>query len=126
MINFLNIISNNTSYVGWGNTNLTAGYQVGSQNVYLSSGTELQIGLAWLASATLSGNNVYLTNYDLYLYDSYGALVASSTLTNSSVELIRYTATTAGTYTMVVYQSGSKTSTIGAETIYLTYQRIYS
>ena len=130
MINFENMLSGSLSSLSWINTNVYSGYQVGTQNVYLNSGTEIQIGMNWLASvngAEINGNisiepdDIYLTNYDLYLYDPYGILVASSTLINSSTELIRYTATTSGMYRIVAYQNGARTTTISADEIYVTY-----
>lgn len=72
----------------------------------LSRKDDVQISAFWSATYSTSDKLAYVTNYDVYLYNSSGTLVASSTLDYGSNEFIRYTAPSAGEYTVKVYQNG--------------------
>jgi len=69
--------------------------------IYLASGETVNIYMTW-DDWTSSDQD-----YDLYLYDSFGTIVASSTGNQSGTqqptEVISYTATSAGYYEIVVY-----------------------
>jgi len=94
-------------------SNDSSNVEVLSRQVSLQSGDSIQIGLSWLIDTNAapgvptSVSQIYVTDYDLYLYDSNGNLVASSETADSSTEMIRYTATISGSYDIVVYQYGS-------------------
>lgn len=86
-------------------------------SISLSKNDELQVGLAWSAEFN---NLCYITNYDIKIYDPNGILVCSSTLdANNSVELVRYTIPSTGTYTIAVYQNGIMPSQIANDYISL-------
>lgn len=86
-----------------------------SLNVHVSSGKELQVSAAWLVSTNGStsgtggqcANEIYVTDYDLLVYNSQGTLVAYSELFDNNVEMIRYNVTSSDTYRIVVRQWSS-------------------
>ena len=85
----------------------TPGVSVRSNSIYMETGKEIQIALSWVVYATPAAysstlGSVYCPNYNLYLYDPSGNLVACSTYTEGNIEFIRYTTTTSGTYHVVV------------------------
>jgi hypothetical protein len=133
IIDFTRMI--NSDYVSLTNSNSSAGVNVISKEITLNAETEIQIGLLWLMATgdpiIVNDTNkneqypaviqLYLTDYNLYLYDSSYNIVASSTLVNSNTELIRATISTSGTYTIVVYQNGVKHSGNPSDTLSLVY-----
>ena len=77
------------------NDNGSGSTMVYRKNITLSAGDEICITAAWLAEATpvpigQAGGNVNISNYNLYLNTSAGA-VAASIFTSNNVEYIRYT-----------------------------------
>jgi len=86
---------------------------VWTQYIYLEQGQEIQVGLSWLVSTVPSSSSnegeLYLTDYNLYLFDPSdpdftGMAPATSQLTNSNVEMLRYTATVDGVYVVRIYR----------------------
>lgn len=116
----------NTSYFRLSNDNKQSQYTRARQDVYWTANQEIQIGLAWvvyigLNSAGTQVDEIYNTAYHLRLYDPDGTLVASSTLANCNVQLIRYTAPTSGNYQITVFQSGSQAEEIDWDYLAVTY-----
>ena len=111
---------NSSVYQNKANTNATAKTKVISKNVYLSAGTEVQIGLGWLVTVDLDEEEVYVTDYDLRIYDSSGNLVKSTYLTNTNIEMIRTSITSSGTYTIVAYQYGTMNDNVNIDWMSLT------
>ena len=95
------------------NTNGTSRSEVKRINISMERGEKLQVGLSWFVTAVntsttdINISNVLLTDYDLRIYSSSGALVKSSALVHSNTEMIRYTATENDVYTIVIYQYSS-------------------
>ena len=111
---------NSSIYQNKSNTNTTAKTNVISKSVYLSAGTEVQIGLGWLVTVDLDEEEVYVTDYDLRIYDSSGNLVKSTYLTNTNIEVLRTTITSSGTYTIVAYQYGTMDDNVSRDWMSLT------
>ena len=111
------------------NRNTGSGYSIITQDIYLQSGTDLQIGSAWFSktSTTLEGNRVIVsettvTDYNIYLVNTAGYVtMASSTLSSSNVEMIRYHVELSGTYKIIVYQSGNMHENNTNDWVYLHY-----
>lgn len=103
----------------------SSGTQIASISLSLSTGQDLQVGLAWYMYY-LTGNTAgYLTNYDLRILNSSGSIVARSSIAGySNVEMLRYTATSSGVYRIVIYQTGSMNSNIPGEKVSVAY-RVY-
>ena len=123
MINFAGMLSAIDNCVTLINRNSTAGVEVISQNVYLNAGDSINIALSWLVPADdtpVSSSDVYLTDYDLRLYNPSGSQVASSLL-NSNTEFIRTTVALSGTYRIVVYQYSEKHPYNGGDCMALVY-----
>ena len=100
----------------------TAGTQLGSTSVGLTAGSELQVALAWFAHYTLGDTAVYISNYDVRIYNSDGRIVASSVIPAfTNVEMLRYTVETDGTYRIVVYLYENMNSNIPGETVHMAY-----
>ena len=75
-----------------------------TRNMFLSSGETFKTCLAWTAYTNGSTNSASLTNYDLYLYDENGNLVASSLSTNSNIELLQHYISEDGEYVLKIKQ----------------------
>ena len=112
------------------NTNGTRLSEVNRINVSMEKGEKLQVGLSWLVTAvnasisSVNISNVLLTDYDLEIYSSSGALVKSSELIYSNTEMIRYTANENDIYTIVIYQYNSIASGNYGDWIALSYNII--
>lgn len=103
------------------NQNRTAGIELMSKELYVPIGTTLRISLAWIVTVDRDNEVIYLTDYDIRLYDPSGALVATSNLGNSNIERITKTITQAGTYRIVVYQFGAMNQNVTADWMSLSY-----
>lgn len=80
-----------------------------TKTVYISSGSRIKVALFWLLNSN-KGTNIEITDYDLRLQNSSGTtLKAASSINN--LEIIEYTVSTSGYYTIVVYQYSSKKTT---------------
>lgn len=97
-------------------------------SISLAKNSELQASLAWFAvinkNATNNSliENCYITNYDLRLYSESGELLCESALNEkNNVELIRYTAPTAGNYILSIYRNGTMPLEIEKDYIGVTY-----
>lgn len=100
-----------------------AGTQVASYSIVLPAGKQLQVALVWYIYFEEQVNSTgYLTDYDIRIYNSSGALVAVSAIPAfTNVEMLRYTVETADTYRIVVYQRNSMDVHIPGETVHLAY-----
>ena len=90
----------------------------------LRKGDELQVAISWLVTATstaANGMTVTCLDYDLVIEGPDGNIKASSILSSSNVELIRYKAETGGTYTIKVYPIFSNSDMPDDVCIALTY-----
>lgn len=103
------------------NTTHTSGSDIISTSLYLTAGTEIQIGLAWLVTSDTEADAVYVTDYDLRIFDSEGNRVDTSLLANSNIEMLRITIPESDTYKIVVYQWGTMNSNVNGDWIALTY-----
>ena len=93
-----------------------------SQEISLSKNENFQAAISWFAYKPLGIDAVYINNYDLHLYDSNGNLVCNSSLSSpSTVEMIRFKASSAGNYTLKVFQNGSNDPNISYDAISLTW-----
>ncbi len=101
------------------NKNKTSNTTIITEQVHLTAGTEIQVGLSWLVTADTSNQEIYNTDYDLRLITPSGATVLSSL--SSNVELIRYSVPDTGTYTIIVLQKGEMDETISGDRINLSY-----
>lgn len=82
------------------------------KDIYLTAGQTVRIAAAWQRNATLDIDNFLwwetgrtyssdtLADLDIYLYDSNGSWKASSTDSPGNVEIITFTATTSGYYSL--------------------------
>ena len=100
------------------NSNKTANYDVASYVVYLHHGDVIQIGLSWLIETTpvlpnnsvypTSVSGIYVTDYDLLLYDSSMQLLSPLPPSYGNDEIVRYTANTSGYFTIVIRQNSAQ------------------
>ena len=99
------------------------GTEIISVNVSLSKNQILNAALASVVYVSSDYSNLYITNYDLHIYDSNNMLIASSSSISSlnNVELIRFKASVAGTYRVVVYQYGTHHANNSRDWLSLTY-----
>lgn len=104
-----NVLSQNTYY--------TTSNQLITFDFYpLTTGTKT-IAIAWLKQNTGTGTNHEtitdntFSDFDLYVYDSNGQLLASSTSSYNSVEMVRFNATTTAKYTVKIRKITGGTAT---------------
>lgn len=94
-----------------------------SKSIYLNKGDTVRISLAWLVDSNNETNPNIVTDYDLKLCDSNNSSVMVSVSAKNNIELIEYTATTSGSYTINAVQYGDKKSDktdYGAMCYYIT------
>jgi hypothetical protein len=111
------------------NEGSSLGYEVIGQDIDLEAGTELQVAVAWLVEVSGTASqysisnvtDVYLTDYDLIIYDSYGNVLAESDLIDSNIEMIRIDIAFSGTYRIAVEQWSTKDPDSHGEYVALTY-----
>ena len=108
-------------YRNIGNSSKTSQKERISEQVFFAPGTVVEIGLAWLVEVDLEEEEVYVTDYDLRIYDSSGNLIAGSYLISSNVEKVRVTITKADTYKIVVFQCTAMDDNVSCDWISLTY-----
>lgn len=120
IIDLERMIDNNVFTVEY-NTTHASGNDIISTSLYLTAGTEIQIGLAWLVTSDPDANAVYVTDYDLRIFDSEGNRVDTSLLVRSNIEMLRITIPESDTYKIVVYQWGTMNSNVDGDWIALTY-----
>lgn len=115
VINAVNAV-NSLSTMALQSTNYTTTASEISYNFYPQTKGYKTIVISWLMRATGSGTNhatittPSLTNFDLYVYDYNGNLVASSTSTVNNVEFIRFNASTTSMYTVKIVRRSNTTS----------------
>ena len=110
-----------TSCTNQFNTNHLSESVILNKYVSLSGGTDIQIGLGWIIDVIPEDESIFVTNYDLILYDVANSVVTSTQLTDSNVEMIRCHITTAGVYRIVVYQTLPMEASVVGEWMTLTY-----
>ena len=111
------MIDNNVFTVEYNTT-----HDIISTSLYLTAGTEIQIDLAWLVTSDPDANAVYVTDYDLRIFDSEGKRVDTSLFAKSNIEMLRITIPESGTYKIVVYQWGTMNSNVDGDWIALYIQ----
>jgi|GEM_PF-3257223 len=85
--------------------------------LYVMADTDIQIVLTWLAKATpvpynQSGGDCYVPDYNIYLYNPSGLVVAQSLYSDGNVELLRYVASVSGTYKLKIVANENVSQTI--------------
>ena len=106
------------------NDDHTPGKRVITLSEYLSAGTNIQIGLAWLVtiySEVEGEEEICVTDYDLQMFDSSGNIMHSSTLSKSNVEMLRISISKNDTYKIVVYQWSEMSQNVDMDWMAITY-----
>ena len=85
------------------------------QNAYSKS--YHQTPVTWLVKATpvpynQSGGDCYVPDYNIYLYNPSGLVVAQSLYSDGNVELLRYVASVSGTYKLKIVANENVSQTI--------------
>ena len=75
-----------------------------SKNVTLTAGETFKACLAWTSYTNGSISSLKVSNYDLYLYDSEGNVVATACSTDSNIELLQYYVEEGGEYVLKIRQ----------------------
>ena len=71
---------------------------------------KIKICLTWFADATGDPDETTFNDYDIRIYDGNGTYVATSTATESNLEILEYRAARNHTYTIKIYQYDTITS----------------
>lgn len=98
-------MSNALSFANCGDTHYKD--YLRKKTVHLTEGQTLKAAIGWFGnkkSKSSTGDSV--TDYDLHLLDSAGNVVKSAASAKNNVELLEYTASTSGDYTLGVFQYG--------------------
>lgn len=110
----------NLHYMERNKETVTSNSFVWQNTISFNKNDDLQMAAFWSAIYNTNDRLTYVTNYDLYLYNSSGILVASSTLDYGSNEFIRYTVPSTGDYTVKIYLNGDITEEVSNDVIGLS------
>jgi subtilisin family serine protease len=89
------------------NYNGRSGNIIHTRTVDLTGGTRFKCSIAWTAYATGDVSRTKFTNYNIYLKDSEGNILAVANSTNSCIELITCIIPEDGTYKIEIEQIGT-------------------
>jgi hypothetical protein len=89
------------------NYNGRSGSIIHTRTVELTGGTRFKCSIAWTAYATGDVSRTKFTNYNIYLKDSEGNILAVANSTNSCIELITCIIPEDGTYKIEIEQIGT-------------------
>lgn len=89
------------------NVNGRTGVYIHTKTLELTAGTKMRFSIAWTAYTNGQVSSLKYTNYDLYLFDADGNIVATANSTNANIELITFTVPTTGTYKLKIKQLGT-------------------
>ena len=104
--NCMNIVKNENYDFGY----FTPQFSVSNDQIQLNGQKNVRISLAYAINT--DNYNLTLDNFDIYLYNSSGTLVGSSTTTYNNVEIIDVYIPTTGTYTLKIVRTSSTNRTI--------------
>lgn len=104
MFNYQNIVDNfSTAYYIENRTG--AGSSVfRTTEVYLTYGQTIRAAITTVAKSDGTVNGIEFTDYDILLYNNKGSVVAIGNSWNSTIDMLTYTATKSGYYTIEIYQ----------------------
>ena len=84
-------------------------------SITATQGKVVRVCLFWLRQNSVSDHSSggvtvgAMSNLDLYVYNQYGTLVASSSTIHSNFEIVQFVPTVSGTYTIQIQDSGGRT-----------------
>lgn len=76
--------------------------------IYLYQGDVIQASLSWIVNSNKSTTINFVTNLNLYVYNSSNSLVAYSNSSYNNIEYVHFTVPATGYYYFKAYQVGSK------------------
>lgn len=96
-----------------------------AESVSLNSDDELVVALAWERVATRNPDDSFnqspIVNLGIQIKDSSGIIVAETTVVDNNIEMIRFTPTTSGTYTIEIIAYEDATSISNYSYSYVIY-----
>lgn len=101
-----NIVKNESYDFGY----FTPQFTLSNDQLQLTGQKNVRISLAYALNT--DNYNMTLDNFDIYLYNSTGTLIGSSTTTYNNVEIIDAYIPTTGTYTLKIVRTSSTNRTI--------------
>ena len=109
VFNYGNMVDN-MSYSGmtYSSGTVAINQAVYTKTVYVESGKTFRVAMATIADSDGTVSGISFTDYDLFIYDPNGRLVACANSIDSIIELIEYKTTTSGTYTIQITQASSR------------------
>lgn len=81
---------------------------IASKEVYFRKNDTMRVSLAWIVDSNDKTNIDFVTDYDLYIFNSKGERVAVSQSSGNNIELIEKTVPEDDFYTIKVFQWSSK------------------
>lgn len=93
------------------NTSGTQSTYLNTTQVYLTAGTKIKASLFWMLNSNNS-TTIEMTDYDLRFLNSSGTILKSASSSGNNLEMIEYTVTSTGYYSLSVYQYSAKKTTM--------------
>lgn len=104
LFNYKNMIDNYSTAYYIENRTGSGDSTFRTTEVYLKYGQTIRTAITTVAKSDGTVNGIEFTDYDICLYNNKGSLVAIGNSWNSTIDMLTYTATKSGYYTIEIYQ----------------------
>lgn len=104
IINYQNMLDNFSTAYYIENRDGDASSVFRTFEVYLTYGQTIRAAICTVAKSNGKVNGIEFTDYDILLYNNKGSVVGIGNSWNSTIDMLTYTATKSGYYTIEIYQ----------------------
>lgn len=108
ILNYQNMIDNYSTAYYIENRTGSGDSTFRTTEVYLKYGQTIRTAITTVAKSDGTVNGIEFTDYDIFLYNNKGSLVAIGNSWNSTIDMLTYTATKSGYYTIEIYQDSER------------------
>lgn len=108
LFNYKNMIDNYSTAYYIENRTGSCDSTFRTTEVYLKYGQTIRTAITTVAKSDGTVNGIEFTDYDIFLYNNKGSLVAIGNSWNSTIDMLTYTATKSGYYTIEIYQDSER------------------
>lgn len=104
MFNYQNMVDNLSTAYYIENRTCNASSTFKTFEVYMTKGQTLRAAVCVVAKSDGTVNGIEFTDYDIFVYNNKDSLVGIGNSWNSTIDMVTYTATKSGYYTIEIYQ----------------------